>query len=211
MMTNEIDKVIQRTHRYWYEDGLAEIAAGGMFVACGLFLLMMYSVPPGSLLAPVLAVAFIILVAFGGLPVSRAVKAVKNRVTYPRTGYVSYRRPESNRRRRIIAASLGIGIGVLGIVLSIADAPTWLMSMPMVQGLIIGAALLYIGRRLGLTRFYALAFLSALIGVVVALNGFFDEALGSAAYFGEMGFVLTASGLFTLRAYLSQTQPPVEE
>jgi hypothetical protein len=210
MMKNDIDKVIQRTHRYWYEDGLNEIAAGGMFVLCGLFLLMMYSVPPGSLLAPVLAVAFIILVAFGGLFISRAVKAIKNRVTYPRTGYVSYRRPESNRRRRIIAASLGIGIGVLGIVLSIADAPTWLMSMPMVQGLIIGAALLYIGRRLGLTRFYALAFLSALIGVVVALNGF-DDALGSAAYFGEMGLVLTASGLFTLRAYLSQPRLPVEE
>jgi hypothetical protein len=210
MMKNDIDKVIQRTHRYWYEDGLNEIAAGGMFVLCGLFLLMMYSVPSGSLLAPVLAVAFIILVAFGGLFISRAVKAIKNRVTYPRTGYVSYRRPESNRRRRIIAASLGIGIGVLGIVLSIADAPTWLMSMPMVQGLIIGAALLYIGRRLGLTRFYALAFISALIGVVVALNGF-DDALGSAAYFGEMGLVLTASGLFTLRAYLSQPQLPVEE
>jgi hypothetical protein len=210
MMKNDIDKVIQRTHRYWYEDGLNEIAAGGMFVLCGLFLLMMYSVPPGSLLAPVLVVAFIILVAFGGLFISRAVKAIKNRVTYPRTGYVSYRRPESNRRRRIIAASLGIGIGVLGIVLSIADAPTWLMSMPMVQGLIIGAALLYIGRRLGLTRFYALAFISALIGVVVALNGF-DDALGSAAYFGEMGLVLTASGLFTLRAYLSQPRLPVEE
>jgi len=80
----------------------------------------------------------------------------------------------------------------------------------MVQGLILGAGLLYIGRRLGLTRFYALAFLSALIGVVVALNGF-DDALGSAAYFGEMGFILTASGLFTLRVYLGQTQPPVEE
>ena len=211
MMTNEIDKVIQRTHRYWYEDGLAEIAAGCMFVSCGLFLVMMRFVRPGSPLACVVAIGFTILVAFGGLAVSRVVKAVKNRVTYPRTGYVSYRRPESNRRRRIVVASLGVvGIGVLGIVLSIADAPTWLMSMAMVQGLIIGAVLLYIGRRLGLTRFYALAFLSALIGVMVALNGF-DEALGSAAYFGEMGFVLTASGLRTLRVYLSQTQPPVGE
>jgi hypothetical protein len=210
MMTNDIDKVIQRTHRYWYEDGLAEIATGGMFVSCGLFLVMMRFVRPGSPVACIVAIGFTILVAFGGLAISRVVKAVKNRVTYPRTGYVSYRRPESNRRRRIIAASLGVGLGVLGIVLSIANAPTWLMSMAMVQGLIIGAALLYIGRRLGLTRFYALAFLSTLIGVVVALNGF-DEALGSAAYFAEMGFVLTASGLLTLQAYLSQSQPPMEE
>ena len=210
MMKNDIDKVIQRTHRYWYEDGLNEIAAGCMFVVCGLVLFMMRFVRPGSPLAPVLAVGLVILVSLGGLAVSRAVRAVKNRITYPRTGYVSYRRPESNRRRRIIAASLGVGLGVLGIVLPIAGAPTWLVSMAMVEGLILGAVLLYIGHRLGLARFYLLAFLSALIGVVVALGGF-DDALGSAAYFGEMGLVLTASGLFTLRAYLRQPQPPIEE
>ena len=210
MMKNDIDKVIQRTHRYWYEDGLNEIATGCMFVSCGLFLLMMHSVPPGSLLAPVLAVSFTILVAFGGLFVSRAVKAIKNRVTFPRTGYVSYRRPESNRRRRLIVAGLGIALGMLCIVLSKVHALAWLVSMPMVEGLIVGGILLYIGHRLGLARFYVLAFLSALIGVVVSLNRF-DDALGSAAYFGEMGLVLTASGLFTLRAYLSQPQPLVEE
>ena len=210
MMTNDIDKVIQRTHRYWYEDGLAEIATGWMFVLCGLLSFVMDSIPPGLPLASVLAVGFTILVlTFGGLAVGRAVKAVKNRVTYPRTGYVSYRRPESNRRRRIAVAGVGIALGVLGTVLSIAGAPTWLVSMPMVQGLIIGAVLLYLGHRLGIARFYVLAFLSALIGVMVALNGF-DDALGSAAYFGQMGLVQTASGLFTLRTYLSQAQPPVE-
>ncbi len=210
MMKNNIDKVIQRTHRYWYEDGLNEIAAGCMFVACGLFLLMMRFLRPGSPLACVVAVGLTGLVAFGGLAVSKAVKAAKNRVTYPRTGYVSYRRPGSSGRPWIIGAGVGIGLAMLGIGLSKVHAPTWLMSMAMVQGLIIGAALLYMGHRLGLARFYVLAFLSALTGAVVALNGF-DETLGSAAYFGEMGFVLTASGLFTLRAYLSQTQPPVEE
>jgi hypothetical protein len=207
---SDIDKVIQRTHRYWYEDGLAEIATGCMFVLCGLFLFMMDTVSPGSPLAPVLAVGFVILVTFGGLFVSRAVKAVKDRVTYPRTGYVSYRRPESNRCRRLVVAGLGIALGMLCIVLSKVHALAWLVSMPMVEGLIVGGILLYLEYRLGIARFYVLAFLSALVGVIVALNGF-DDAFGSAAYFGEMGFVLTASGLFTLRTYLGQTQLPVEE
>jgi hypothetical protein len=210
MMKNDIDKVIQRTHRYWYEDGLAEIATGCMFILCGLFLLLMRSLRPGSPLACIVAVGFTGLVAFGGLAISKAVKAVKNRITYPRTGYVSYRRPEGNRRRRIIAASLGVGFAVLGIVLSIADAPTWLMSMPMAQGLLMGAGLLYIGHRLGLARFYVLASLSALVGVLASLGGLGD-ALGSAAHFGTMGVAQTVSGLFTLRAYLSQPQPPMEE
>jgi len=207
MMKNDIDKVIQRTHRYWYEDGLNEIATGCMFVLCGLFLLTMSA---GSPLAPMLAIGFVILVACGGLPVSRAVKAVKNRVTYPRTGYVSYRRPGSSGRPNVVWASVGIGLAVLGIILSKVHAPPWLGSMAMVQGLLMGAGLLYMGHRMGLTRFYGLAFLSALIGVVVALNRF-EDALGSAAYFGEMGLVVTASGLFTLRTYLRQSQPPVEE
>jgi hypothetical protein len=210
MMKNDIDKVIQRTHRYWYEDGLAEIATGCMFVGCGLVLLMMRFVRPGSPLACIMAVGFTSLVALGGSAVSRAVRAAKNRVTYPRTGYVSYRHPGSSGRPWIIGSGVAIALVVLGIILSKAHAPTWLGSMAMGQGLILGAVLFYIGHRLGLARFYVLAFLSALIGVVVALGGF-DDALGSAAYFGEMGFVLTASGLFTLRAYLRQTQSPIEE
>jgi len=85
--------------------------------------------------------------------------------------YVSYRRPGGNGRPWIVGAGVGIALAVLGVVLSkIAPPPTWLAPMPMVQGLIMGAGLLYIGHRLGLTRFYVLAFLSALIGVVVLLS-----------------------------------------
>ena len=211
MMENDIDRVVQRTYRYWYEDGLWEIATGCMIAVCGLLLFGVDSIPPGSPLASVLAVGFTILVlTFGWLAVGRAVKAVKDRVTYLRTGYVSYRRPEGNRRRWLIGVGGGAALlgGLFG-VLSIVYAPA-LVVISIVEGLIIGASFLYMGYRLGLARFYILAFLSALIGVVTALSGL-DGLIVLAAYFGEMGLVLTASGLFTLRAYLSQTQPPVEE
>ncbi len=210
MMENDIDKVVQRTYRYWYEDGLWEIATGCMIVVCGLLLLVVDSVPPGSPLASVLAVGFTILVlTFGWLAVGRTVKALKTRVTYPRTGYVSYHRPEGNRRRWLIVAAGGAAGGALFGALSIVYASA-LVVISIVEGLIIGASLLYLGYRLGLARFYVMAFLSALIGVVTALSGL-DGLIVLAAYFGVMGLVLTASGLFTLRAYLSQTQPPVEE
>jgi hypothetical protein len=210
MMKNEMDKVIQRTYRYGYEDGLWEIATGCMIVVCGLLLLVVDSVPPGAPLASVLAVGFTILVQFfGWLAVGRAVKALKTRITYPRTGYVSYRRPEGTRRRWLIVAGGGGAFGALFGVLLAVHAPA-LVVISIVEGLFIGASLLYLGYRLGLARFYVLAFLSASIGVVTALSGL-DGLIVLAAYFGEMGLVLTASGLFTLRAYLSQTQPPVEE
>ena len=44
----------------------------------------------------------------------------------------------------------------------------------MAQGLLMGAGLLYIGHRLGLARFYRLAFLSALVGVLASLGGLGD-------------------------------------
>jgi hypothetical protein len=209
MMKNDIDKVVQRTYRYGYEDGLWEIAIGCMIVVCGLLLFGVDSIPPGSPLVSVLAVGFTFLVQFfGWLAVGRAVKVVKERVTYPRTGYVSYRRPERNRGW-IMGAGGGVALGLLFGVLSIVHAPTWPV-ISIVEGLIFGVSMLYLGYRLGLARFYVLAFLSALIGVVTALSGL-DGLIVFAAYFGEMGLVLTASGLFTLRTYLRQSQPLVGE
>ena len=37
-MTNNIDKIMQRTRRYWYVDGLPEVAAGCLLLLAGLLL-----------------------------------------------------------------------------------------------------------------------------------------------------------------------------
>jgi hypothetical protein len=37
-MTNKIDDVVKQTYRYYYEDGLVEMAVGLLFIATGLVL-----------------------------------------------------------------------------------------------------------------------------------------------------------------------------
>ncbi len=203
----DLEQVRKRVYRYWYEDGLAEIATGCLFILVGLVLGAQGLAPSGSSLGAIASLAFPVAVVGGVLAVRRLVNIAKERITYPRTGYVQYGRP--GPRRRLLSAVLG---GSMGIVVAavLASGPASLVWLPLLQGLIIGAFWLYMGTRLDLIRFYVLAALSALIGIAIALSGVAD-LWGSAAYFGGMGVVMVVGGGLALRSYLRQTQPTGEE
>lgn len=49
-MTNRIDEVMKRPYRYFYEDDLAEIAVGGLFLVIRVLLQAVAAVRTGSLL-----------------------------------------------------------------------------------------------------------------------------------------------------------------
>lgn len=204
---DDVEQVRKRVYRYWYEDGLAEIATGCLFVLIGLVLGVQRLVPSGSPLTIIAGLAFPVVVVGGILAVRRLVDIAKERITYPRTGYVQYGRP--GPRRRWLAAVLGGSMGIVVAAL-FANGPASLVWLPLFQGLIIGAFWLYMGTRLDLIRFYVLAVFSALIGIAIALGGLADP-MGSAAYFGGMGVVTVAGGGLALRNYLRQTQPAEEE
>ncbi len=55
-MTNRIDEVMKRPYRYFYEDGLAEIAVGGLFLVAGVLLQAVAVVRTGSLLMIVILI-----------------------------------------------------------------------------------------------------------------------------------------------------------
>ena len=88
-MEPDLDRVQQRARRYRYDDGLAEIATGVVFVAIGLlFLAEFFRIVP-----PALSSFGLIAVVFAGWWLAgRAVRAAKDRITHPRTGFVRYRR-----------------------------------------------------------------------------------------------------------------------
>lgn len=205
-MRREIDRVQQRTWRYWYEDGVVEIAAGGIFLLLGLLFLVEGIAPAGSLPASFSAIGLPVVLIGGMWLAGRIVAAVKARLTYPRTGYVAYSQPARARRLATGIVAVVVGALVAGLL---TRAPATLAWVPLLQGLIVGAALLYFGQRIGLTRFFVLALVSALAGVAASLAGL-GESLGDAAYFGAMGVALLVSGGLTLRTYLSRTQPPAE-
>jgi hypothetical protein len=92
-MTNQIDDYAKRPIRYRNIDGLSELAIGLLWVLAPLLEIFTKTAPSGSLWhgkTPLLVcfAALACVVVFGP-------KALKKRLTYPRTGYVKYRRTRS--------------------------------------------------------------------------------------------------------------------
>mgnify|MGYP005848587719 CR=1 FL=1 len=206
-MRPDVDRAIRRAQSYWYEDGLTEIAVGCVFGLIGLLFLAESFLPAGVLPPGFSALALPILVVGGGLLARHVVNAVKARITYPRTGRVTYHRPP--RRSKAAAGVIAAVLAALSALLLVA-APAPLTWLPALQGLIVGGAFLYVGYRLAVARFYVLGLLSLLIGLGASLGGLGDP-LGSAVYFCATGAVVVISGVLALLAYLHRNRPPVEE
>ncbi len=200
-MAADIDRVMQRTWRYWYEDGLAEMAVGVMFVAAGLLFLaqaMLRAEP----LASLSAIGLPIVLIGGGILARQLVAAAKARLIYPRTGYVSYHRTSGRRRTRAAAAACVIGATLSALLATWPASRSWI---PALMGFAIGGTWLWLGYRVDLARYYALGVVSALAGAAAALAGLGDT-LGCAFYFAVQGVALLTSGALALRAYLRQTE-----
>ncbi|GAB4446383.1 MAG: hypothetical protein Kow00120_16510 [Anaerolineae bacterium] len=210
-MGNDIDRIEQRVFRYWYEDGLAEIAAGCIFLLAGVLLLAANAAfaPPDSplrtsLATPFLALGLIALVAFGGVGIFNAIKRVKSRVTHPRTGYVAYRRESGEYGKGLSKVTTFFLIAFfLGLAVAPPALEAKLNSAPAFAGPLLGVILVYLGYRLDLRRFYALAAVSAVAGLGAALADLGD-VLGIVAYFGVMGVALALVGTAVLFTYLNR-------
>jgi len=210
-MKNEnkaINETIKRTRRYWYVDGFAEIGVGIL-----LMLIILFNYAAGLVRQPTLQVILFTiglpaLILLGGRAVSRVVVLLKEKYTYPRTGYVSYPPREGSQRwkRALLAAMLGVLVGGLTSLLSGKLPPVYQQGFVSV---VIALAYIYIGYSIGLSRFYLFAAASlALLGVVRLIGA--KEMDFFLLFFLGQGLVWVLSGIITLRAYLNTTQPPLQ-
>ena len=206
-MTRDLERVGRRGLQYWYDDGLVEMAVGCLSVALGLLFLAEALAPRGSLPVNFSAIGIVVLVAGGILISNWAVKVLKARITYPRTGFVQYRRPPRTAPRRVLVGVLASAVSTLVAVGLTSTAPASLAWIPVMQAVVIGLSLLYLGYSVGLGRFYALAAASLALGTGISAAGLGDT-LGNGVYFLSMGLLVLVSGGITLRRYLLSTRPP---
>lgn len=201
-MNDEIDHTIQRTKRYWYIDGLPDIVFGSILLLLGLYFYLKTILPPDSMVSSMLTISFVLIVIGCGWVGGKIINYFKERLTYPRTGYVSYPKPKTSHR---------LATGIVGMLIAslltalVATSPGSLFLLPAVMGVLIGVAILYFGSKLGMLRYYLFAALSALIGV--GLSWFqIDRDLSIAIYYFGMGLILLVAGIYTLWSYLRQTE-----
>lgn len=200
-MNENVDKIVQRTYSYYYEDGLVEMGLGILLSASGLLFFTWQALQDGGWLGGVLAVVSALLV-FGGVYAMRwAIQRAKEQVTHPRTGYASYREGEPAVARWLILAV------VMGVVVAGLFLPEALERLALMEGALLGAILVYLGYRLGIIRFYLIGAAILLIGAA-ATYLYADDALGSAVTFGGSGVVLLLSGVVTFAAYLLRHPQP---
>lgn len=199
----DIEKIEKRTVQSFYGDGLTEIAIGLIFLLLGGYFFAQAVVPEGSALGSALSVLFVLVIFSSGFLVSRILRFLKRRITYPRTGYVAFKKKESSPKRR--AATMIIG-GIIGGSLAALYglSPSLKALFPALNGTLLAGAVLLFANKVGLIRFYILAAVSAVVGFAVTAAGIGDVK-GISLYYGLFGAALIISGLATLVAYLRKS------
>jgi hypothetical protein len=204
-MSNPIDEYAKRTMRYWYVDGLSEIAGGAVMLLLALVFLVGALLEPSPSTSLYLAFGQPLIVLAGALAARKIVAQVKERLTYPRTGYVAYRQPRGRGGMRLIALSFGIA-AVFGVIFGVIANVFQARWIPGISGVVIALLLSFLAYEHGIRRFYMMALYTLFLGLlVVTIN--LPEMFTTSVFFGGFGLGWILSGAMTLRHYLQTTQP----
>jgi hypothetical protein len=208
-MKSNLSDVEQRVNRYWYTDGLGELIGGSMFLVLGLYFAIQDYLGPDSMLSGILQASLALLLIGGAFLSRRLINSLKTRLTYPRTGYVEYRvNKKEAGSKRILAFVLAFTIAALAV--AFVGIFKSFDSMVAVTGFIVGMILVLLrAKSSGLTRFYFLGALSAILGIAISTTGLSNGyALG--LYYALMGVCFLVSGGLTLAHYLHENPLPAE-
>ncbi len=205
-MNDPIKLAEKQTMRYWYVDGLTEMATGVLLACLALLNLVRWRLGPGSTSDWLQVLGQPLLIVVGALLSRVIVSRLKESLTYPRTGYIAYR--SGPRRLRLLytllAAVVAVGVALLLASLRIA----WLTQL--LPSLLVALLTAQVGYSYGLKRFYLLAVYTALAGAPLAALKLGDTPM-LVAFLGALSLGWLASGAWTLRSYLAHTQPAGEE
>ena len=203
-MSNSIQDIQKQTYRYYYQDGLVELAVGILFLVIGLDTYLISSLSPGSPGAIAAWIALPVLTVAGIFGVQRFVKSLKERHVHRRTGYIEYV-PKRNPYRWVISA-----VGLVLILAVILLPYDWLQKGSVAGGTLLFIILGSIGNQVDLKRLIVIGVLSLIIGVGFAFSSLSDTA-SLAATIAAAGLILVLTGSFSFRKYLNENPLPEED
>jgi len=196
----DIEKIEKRTVQSFYDDGLGEIALGPILLLLGGVFIAQTIVREKSAVYQALGILSMLVVLAAALLTGRIVRFLKRRVTYPRTGYVAFKKKEKSPKRRAAAGIVAAIIGASAAAL-FELSPSVNTLFPALNGLLFAVAVFFFAHKVGLTRFYVLAAAAAVIGIAIASAGI-GEIKGIGLFYMLYGAAITISGVATLVAYL---------
>ena len=145
------ETLLNKTHlltiQYWFEDGIVELGAGGLFLLLGIYFYLQATLEI-KFLAEMLSVAFALVFIGGWYLTGRFIRSAKEHITFPRTGYVAYKRDKITKKPLRLALAMIVGALVSGaLIVLVARRPLGMDIMPAATGLVIALVLGLIGDR----------------------------------------------------------------
>src|SRR5262245_28158908 len=89
-MNSKMEQMVRKTRRYWYDDGFVEIGTGILLTLVALWLALRNIIPRESDWYPIATTGLPLLIMGAGIGGVVLIRRLKERITYPRTGYVSF-------------------------------------------------------------------------------------------------------------------------
>jgi hypothetical protein len=207
MDQENMQHVQKRLNRYWYVDGISEIGFGLLCLILGLYFYVLRNLDESSLAFQLLSVGFVLIVLASAFGINRFVSYLKNRITYPRTGFVAYRRVRSHWRLLIGAL---VGLMSAAMMILITRIPANLDWKPFITGIMFTLVALYFAFRIGLLRYVIIAIAAFLLAVYLAIKSPGDYS-GLAAFYFFLGSLICATGVIILWRYVITNQTPTED
>ena len=164
----------------------------------------------------------LIIVPGAAFVFDRLVRKLRERITYPRIGYIIRKpAPESGPRlRRTVYIGVPVLVLAMLVLLSIyrpvlvpAGSGTWMESVPVFPAffaLMMAGLWTILAWRLKLPRFYLTALFTLAAGTAIFLARL-SNSLGMAVFCAVIALILGVSGLAFLLGYLRRTPLPEEE
>jgi hypothetical protein len=205
MTTDPLQNAQKRTFQYWYLDGTFEFNFGGL---CLILAAYFYtnSLLAGYWHANLFTEMFTFLLAFvgGGLLINRLVMMMKERITFPRTGYIALpRKTGSGRWKRILLISILSAIVSALMTVLLMKRPANFDWTVAASGLLFCGVIIYLGIRSGVGRFFITATASLGLGIGLGFANL-PENLGLTSFYGLLGTAMLLVGGLSLWRYLRQ-------
>ncbi len=195
-MRDHLKKAQQRATQYWFVDGLVELGGG----VIGLLLSAAFVMGPAAFRSRWSVPVFFLAALAVTMGLRWVIQRIKERDTYPYTGYVA---PLSGwENKRTVAATLLFTLLLLAVNLYLTlRAPQSLLWSPAAGGLAFALVFAWTAYLAAPPRFYFLALFCLLAGGALAISGLgYLPSMGILC--GLIGLVLVAFGGLTRRAYL---------
>lgn len=187
-----------RPRRYWNIDGIPELVMGLVWILWGGAFLIGDRIPKGSP-ANIYWMAFPAILVFTGVASTWLVRRLKERITYPRTGYVEYREPGALARTMTALIAVCTAAAAAALILTGRAAGVEHSAAPAI-GVILSIAFLVASVRQKAPHFLALS------GVALALGAAFAALklgwTGTSWLFVWLGGAAVTLGAWRLRRYV---------